>query len=81
MNVHLLDPAEQAPLVSRWKEVIRQCFKLGFEYHKDVLWLVSGKPGSELAQNVIQLARQWMRFALAHCERGRGLKPKWAVQV
>ncbi len=29
-----LEPQELPPLVSRWMEVVRQCYKLGFEYHK-----------------------------------------------
>lgn len=81
LNVHLMEPLEQAPLVSRWKEVVRHCFKLGFEFNKDVLRLVSGKPNVELALNVVKLARLWMSFTVAHSERGRGLKPKWAAQV
>lgn len=81
LNVHLMEPLEQAPLVSRWKEVVRHCFKLGFEFNKDVLRLVSGKPNVELALNVVKLARLWMNFTVAHSERGRGLKPKWAAQV
>ena len=80
LNVHLLEPPEQAPLTSRWKEVVRHCFKLGFEFNKDVLRLVSGKPNVELALNVVKLANLWMEFTVAHSERGRGLRPKWATQ-
>lgn len=80
LNVHLLDPVEQAPLISRWKEVVRHCFKLGFEFNKDVLRLVSGKPNVELALNVVKLANLWMSFTVKHSERGRGLRPKWATQ-
>ena len=76
-----LDVAEHAPLVSRWKEVARQCFQLAFEYHKDALRLVQGKPSSDLALGIIKLSHKWMTFAVQHCEPGRGLKPKWAAQV
>lgn len=77
----VLDPVEQAPLLSRWKEVVRHCFKLGFEFHKDVLRLVSCKPDKQIALNVVKLSEEWMKFTVAHCERGRGTRPKWAAQV
>ena len=79
-EVRLLDPSEPAPLVSRWREVVRHCFKLGFEFHKDALRLISSKPDSQLSLNVIRLAQQWMSFITTHCERGRGKRPKWAAQ-
>ena len=61
--------------------MVRHCFKLGFEFNKDVLRLVSGKPNVELALNVVKLANLWMNFTVKYSERGRGLKPKWATQV
>lgn len=76
-----MDPFEPAPLVSRWREVVRHCFKLGFEFHKDVIRLLSGRPDHQLSLNVIKLAHQWMNFITTHCERGRGMRPKWAAQV
>jgi len=76
-----LDLPDHAPLASRWKEVVRQCFQLAFEYHKDILRLVRGKPSSDLALGIVKVSHRWMTFAVQHCERGRGLKPKWAAQV
>ena len=80
-DISSLDPLDQAPLISRWQEVVRTCYKLGFEFHKDVIRIVSGKPDKQLALNVILLAKKWMNFTMTHCERGRGRRPKWAAQV
>ena len=42
--------------------------------------MVAGRPSLPLATNVLELAREWMRFARRRCERGRGLRPRWAAQ-
>lgn len=80
-SAHFTDPIEHAPLISRWREVVRHAFKLGFEFNRDVLRLVSGKPSVELTLKVVKLAKLWMNFTVTYCERGRGLRPKWAAQV
>lgn len=32
-----------------------------------------------LARGVLSFSRQWMTFVLERCERGRGIKPRWAA--
>lgn len=81
--IHSASPdfLEHSSKTSRWKEVVRHCFKLGFDFDREVLRLVSGKPNPEMAKNVVQLAYLWIEFVLEHSERGRGLRPKWATRV
>lgn len=33
-----------------------------------------------MARATIEFAQQWMRFVTERCERGRGLRPRWAAQ-
>ncbi len=75
-----LDLADKEALTRRTREILHQCYKFSFEYHKDLDRLVTGQ-GSQrsLARGVIAFARQWMSFVLQRCERGRGIKPRWAV--
>ncbi|XP_075975829.1 mitogen-activated protein kinase kinase kinase 4 isoform X2 [Anticarsia gemmatalis] len=35
---------------------------------------------ARVARAVIQFARCWMRFVVERCDRGRGLRPRWASQ-
>ncbi len=35
---------------------------------------------SRIGRGMVDLARNWMRFVLDWCERGRGLRPRWASQ-
>ena len=51
-----------------------------FQYHKEVCRLVTGDARKKLAQGLISFAQQWMHFVNERCERGRGLRPRWAYQ-
>ncbi|VVD03861.1 unnamed protein product [Leptidea sinapis] len=33
-----------------------------------------------VARSIIEFARCWMTFAVEHCDRGRGVRPRWASQ-
>ncbi|CAH2040064.1 unnamed protein product, partial [Iphiclides podalirius] len=35
---------------------------------------------AQVARAIIEFARCWMRFVMERCERGRGLRPRWASQ-
>lgn len=62
-------------------------FKFGFEYHKDIVRLfemkiVSCKDKSceyNLSLGIINFAKMWMKFVTERCERGRGVRPRWAT--
>ncbi|KAG8291915.1 male germ-line sex determination [Homalodisca vitripennis] len=72
------DESDKDVLQSRIREVLHQFFKFGFEYQKEVCWLVTGGSRSQLAQRLISFAQLWMTFVRTRCERGRGLRPRWA---
>jgi hypothetical protein len=48
------------------------------QYHKEVCRLVTGDAHEKLARGMISFAQQWMHFVKERCERGRGLRPRWA---
>lgn len=83
------DSDEQDRLVmqTRIREILNQSFKFGFDYHKELVRLfetkiVSCKDKScefNLSLGIIQFAKMWMRFVTTMCERGRGVRPRWAA--
>jgi MEKK4 N-terminal len=42
--------------------------------------LITGDAKSKQACGMVDFAKQWMRFVRGWCERGRGLRPRWANQ-
>lgn len=42
--------------------------------------LVSDKFRRRLSHQVVAFAEQWMMFVMRKCERGQGVKPRWASQ-
>ncbi|XP_023342644.1 mitogen-activated protein kinase kinase kinase 4 isoform X2 [Eurytemora carolleeae] len=80
-SLESLEPMDRDTLVRRMREILQQCYKFGFEYHKELDRLITGDNSRrDLAVGTIQFSMQWMRFVLAWCERGRGLRPDWAVK-
>ncbi len=64
-------------LSRRTREILHQCYKFGFEYHKELDRLVTGQRlRAALAKGVVQFAVQWMNFVLVRCDRGKGTKPR-----
>lgn len=50
-----------------------------FQYHKEIDRLVTGAGSRRLLSlGIMEFSRQWMKFVLERCERGRGIKPRWA---
>ena len=41
--------------------------------------LVSDDLRTRLCHQMVDFAKQWMRFVAEKCERGHGLKPRWAT--
>ncbi|XP_075215623.1 mitogen-activated protein kinase kinase kinase 4 isoform X2 [Lycorma delicatula] len=73
-----LDESDKQSLQARYREVLHQFFKFGFEYLKEVSRLGTGAAKSQLCRHLIVFAHHWMHFVKERCERGRGLRPRWA---
>uniref|UniRef100_A0A182Y782 Mitogen-activated protein kinase kinase kinase 4 n=1 Tax=Anopheles stephensi TaxID=30069 RepID=A0A182Y782_ANOST len=82
------DEPDRIGALTRVREILHQGYKFGFEYHKDVARLYEtklnncrdGESELMLAKAIIQFAKLWMNFVMERCERGRGLRPRWANQ-
>ncbi|XP_016997251.2 mitogen-activated protein kinase kinase kinase 4 isoform X1 [Drosophila takahashii] len=88
-NMRDLDEQDKQAVLSRTREILHQGYKFGFEYHKDVIRLFeqrimdqkdSGAHTVDLALGIIAYAKMWMHFVMERCERGRGMRPRWASQ-
>ncbi|ALC45477.1 Mekk1 [Drosophila busckii] len=87
-NMQQLDEQDRLAVLSRTREILHQGYKFGFEYHKDVIRLfeqriMDHKDSShtvDLALGIIAFAKMWMHFVMERCERGRGMRPRWASQ-
>ncbi|XP_062980537.1 mitogen-activated protein kinase kinase kinase 4 isoform X3 [Elgaria multicarinata webbii] len=75
-----VDESESATLQQYYREAMIQCYNFGFEYHKEVIRLMSGEFRQKIGDQYISFARKWMNYVLTKCESGRGTKPRWATQ-
>ncbi|KAM3853831.1 mitogen-activated protein kinase kinase kinase 4 isoform 2-T2 [Vipera latastei] len=75
-----LDESESATLQQYYREAMIQCYNFGFEYHKEVIRLMSGEFRQKIGDQYISFARKWMNYVLTKCESGRGTRPRWATQ-
>ncbi|XP_055678946.1 mitogen-activated protein kinase kinase kinase 4 isoform X1 [Lutzomyia longipalpis] len=83
-----LDEVDKAAVLTRSREILHQGYKFGFEYHRDLVRMTETKIGSckdtmcefNLSLGIISFAKMWMKFVMERCERGRGLRPRWAAQ-
>lgn len=71
---------DQTPLRSRIREILHQAYRMGFEFHKEMCKLFSLEEKAILARGLVLFALLWMEFVRTRCERGRGLRPRWANQ-
>ncbi|KAM0725576.1 Mitogen-activated protein kinase kinase kinase 4 [Formica fusca] len=72
--------SDQTPLRSRIREILHQAYRMGFEFHKEMCKLFSLEEKAILARGLVSFALLWMEFVRTRCERGRGLRPRWANQ-
>lgn len=88
-NMVEFDDQEKQAILSRSKEILHQGYKFGFEYSRDIIRLFEQNILSKtkddqcektLALGVVELARMWMKFVTERCERGRGVRPRYASQ-
>ncbi|XP_011882090.1 PREDICTED: mitogen-activated protein kinase kinase kinase 4 isoform X2 [Vollenhovia emeryi] len=71
---------ENDHLRSRIREILHQAYRMGFDFHKEMCKLFSLEEKAILAQGLVSFALLWMEFVRTRCERGRGLRPRWANQ-
>ncbi|XP_076242633.1 mitogen-activated protein kinase kinase kinase 4 [Calliopsis andreniformis] len=65
---------------SRIREILHQAYRMGFDYHKETCKLFALEEKALLARSLVSFALLWMEFVRTRCERGRGLRPRWANQ-
>lgn len=83
-----MDEFDRLAVLTRTREILHQGFKFGFDYHKEIVRLFETKIVNckdelcefNLSKGIIQFARMWMEFVTTKCERGRGVRPRWAAQ-
>ncbi|XP_032693150.1 mitogen-activated protein kinase kinase kinase 4 isoform X2 [Lontra canadensis] len=75
-----VDESESITLQQYRREAVIQGYNFGFEYHKEVVRLMSGEFRQKIGDKYISFARKWMNYVLTKCESGRGTRPRWATQ-
>lgn len=75
-----VDESESVTLQQYHREAMIQGYNFGFEYHKEVVRLMSGEFRQKIGDKYISFARKWMNYVLTKCESGRGTRPRWATQ-
>ncbi|XP_042289146.1 mitogen-activated protein kinase kinase kinase 4 isoform X2 [Thunnus thynnus] len=75
-----VEESELATLQQYYREAMIQGYNFAFEYHKEVVRLMSGEFRQRIGERYIAFARKWMTYVLTKCESGRGTKPRWATQ-
>ncbi|KOC71052.1 Mitogen-activated protein kinase kinase kinase 4, partial [Habropoda laboriosa] len=71
---------DQFAMRSRVREILHQAYRMGFDYHKETCKLFALEEKTVLARSLVSFALLWMEFVRTRCERGRGLRPRWANQ-
>lgn len=87
-NLGDIDEIDRLAIITRTREILHQGFKFGFDYHKEIVRLfdmniVMCKDRVcefNLSLGIIHFAKMWMVFVTEKCERGRGVRPRWAAQ-
>ncbi|XP_030753033.1 mitogen-activated protein kinase kinase kinase 4 [Sitophilus oryzae] len=75
-----LEDMDKAALTSRIREILMQIYRFGFEFYKE---MTDGSPNdyrSRIVYSMVHFAKLWMTFVTERCERGRGMRPRWANQ-
>ncbi|XP_036385031.1 mitogen-activated protein kinase kinase kinase 4-like isoform X2 [Megalops cyprinoides] len=75
-----VEESESPTLQQYYREAMIQSFNFAFEYHKEVVRLMSGEFRQRIGERYITCARKWMIHVLTKCESGRGTRPRWATQ-
>ncbi|XP_055585574.1 mitogen-activated protein kinase kinase kinase 4 isoform X3 [Uranotaenia lowii] len=87
-NMADMDESDRLGILSRTREILHQGYKFGFEFHKDLTRLYETRADNcrdveselKLSNAIVHFAKLWMKFVMERCERGRGVRPRWAYQ-
>ncbi|XP_069140240.1 mitogen-activated protein kinase kinase kinase 4-like isoform X2 [Argopecten irradians] len=79
-DIAKLEDNERNHLLNLYRETMLKGYNFGFEYLREVTRLVTGEPRQNLGRRLVNFAQDWMNFVMEKCERGRGMRPKWASQ-
>ncbi|KAK3098006.1 hypothetical protein FSP39_015240 [Pinctada imbricata] len=79
-DIEKMDELERPHLLNLYRETMLKGYNLGFEYLREVTRLVTGEPRQQLSKRLVEFAQDWMKFVTDKCEKGRGMRPKWAGQ-
>ncbi|XP_050312904.1 mitogen-activated protein kinase kinase kinase 4 isoform X2 [Anthonomus grandis grandis] len=74
------DESDRHALCSRIREILMQIYRFGFEFYKEMADGVPTDYRAKLIYSMVQFAKLWMSFVTERCERGRGMRPRWANQ-
>ncbi|KAM6956719.1 mitogen-activated protein kinase kinase kinase 4 isoform 2-T2 [Aplochiton taeniatus] len=75
-----MEESERATMHQYYREAMVQGYNFAFEYHKEVVRLMSGEFRQRIGERYIAFARKWMNYVLTKCESGKGTRPRWATQ-
>ncbi|KAL3279949.1 hypothetical protein HHI36_017455 [Cryptolaemus montrouzieri] len=66
--------------MARVREILMQGYKFGFEFYKEMADFIPHNKRGKLVASMVQFANLWMKFVVEKCDRGRGMRPRWAYQ-
>lgn len=66
--------------LARVREILMQIYKFGFEFYREMDMAVPSERRGKLVRTMLRFANLWMKFVVEKCDRGRGLRPRWAYQ-
>lgn len=75
-----IDDVERITLVNRVREILMQAYKIGFEFYREMTDFVPEHRRRDLVLTLVYFANLWMKFVVEKCERGRGVRPRWAMK-
>jgi mitogen-activated protein kinase kinase kinase 4 len=58
---------------------ILKLYRAVLQYKKEVYRLSIGCERCTMSRNMIDFAHQWLEFVTTQCEKGRGVRPRWAL--
>lgn len=80
INFASLEESDKVALNSRIREVLMQVYRFGFEFYREMSESTPPEHRDRLVYSMVDFANLWMKFVTERCERGRGMRPRWAFQ-
>ncbi|XP_018571882.1 mitogen-activated protein kinase kinase kinase 4, partial [Anoplophora glabripennis] len=80
INFASLEESDKVALNSRIREVLMQVYRFGFEFYREMSESTPAEFRYRLVYSMVDFANLWMKFVTERCERGRGMRPRWAYQ-